>query len=257
VPAIRRPLRGGGGGHRRPRPRRHRTAAALAAGSGRPGCARRALRTRRRCPPGRSTGTRGRGLGDLERGSSSWQRSRAYAQRGANRQPGGGLRSGRADAPMVAAGCGWGRSSFGIDCSSASVYGIFMLAKSVLGGRLLDDRPPYITAISSVWPATTPRSWVTRIIDMLRSRCSPMQVEDLRLHGHVERRGGLVGEEHRGAARERDGDHHALAHAARQLVRVLLEAPLGLGDAHVLQQRSARVGGFASAGMSRWIAAAR
>ena len=82
--------------------------------------------------------------------------------------------------------------------------------------------PPYITAISSVRPATTPRSWVTRIIAMLRSLALlAEQVEDLGLHGHVERGGGLVGEQQRGAAGEGDGDHHALAHAAGQLVRVL------------------------------------
>ncbi len=53
---------------------------------------------------------------------------------------------------------------------SASVYGIFMLAKSVVVGAFSTSRPPYITATSSVCPATTPRSWVTRITDMLRSR---------------------------------------------------------------------------------------
>ena len=55
------------------------------------------------------------------------------------------------------------------------VYGIFMLANSSRSGRFSTSRPPYITAISSVWPATTPRSWVTRMTDMLRScRCSPI-----------------------------------------------------------------------------------
>ena len=47
------------------------------------------------------------------------------------------------------------------------------------------------------------------------------QLEDLRLHGDVERRGRLVGDEHLGAAGERHRDHHPLAHAAGQLVRVL------------------------------------
>ena len=60
---------------------------------------------------------------------------------------------------------------------------------------------------------------------MLRSwRCAWMQVEDLRLHGDVEGGGGLVGEQQRGAAGQRHGDHDALAHAAGQLVRVLVEA---------------------------------
>jgi hypothetical protein len=40
------------------------------------------------------------------------------------------------------------------------------------------------------------------------------QVEDLRLHGDVEGRGGLVGDEQRGVVGERDRDDHPLAHAA-------------------------------------------
>ena len=53
------------------------------------------------------------------------------------------------------------------------------------------------------------------------------QVEDLRLNGHVERRGRLVGDQQLRLRRERHGDHHALAHAARELVRIGLEALLG------------------------------
>ena len=45
------------------------------------------------------------------------------------------------------------------------------------------------------------------------------QVEDLRLHRDVERRGRLVGDQQLGLAGERDGDRHALAHAAGELVR--------------------------------------
>ena len=62
------------------------------------------------------------------------------------------------------------------------------------------------------------------------------QVEDLGLHGDVEGRGGLVGEEQLGAAGERDGDRDALAHAAGQLVGVLAEAPLRVGDADRVEQ---------------------
>ena len=40
------------------------------------------------------------------------------------------------------------------------------------------------------------------------------QVEDLRLHGDVERRRRLVGDQELGLAGKRDGDGHALAHAA-------------------------------------------
>ncbi len=69
-----------------------------------------------------------------------------------------------------------GCSSLGMLDISASVYGIFIRANSVAVGAFSTSFPPYITAISWVCPATTPRSWVTRITDMLRSRrCSSMR----------------------------------------------------------------------------------
>ena len=106
-------------------------------------------------------------------GSSSWQRSCAYAQRGANRQPGGGLTRSGGRPGMTLRRVWLGSSIFGMLSNSASVYGIFMLAKSSPVGAFSTNLPPYMTAISSVRPATTPRSWVTRISDMLRSRrCS-------------------------------------------------------------------------------------
>ena len=52
------------------------------------------------------------------------------------------------------------------------------------------------------------------------------QVEDPRLDRDVERRRRLVGDQHLRVAGERDRDHHALAHAAGELVRILVEPPL-------------------------------
>ena len=43
----------------------------------------------------------------------------------------------------------------------------------------------------------------------------PDEVEDLRLDGHVERGGRLVGDQQRGAVDQGHRDHDALAHAAR------------------------------------------
>ena len=51
------------------------------------------------------------------------------------------------------------------------MYGCFMCENSTGVGACSATLPPYITAISSVRPATTPRSWVTRIIAMCRSFC--------------------------------------------------------------------------------------
>ena len=62
------------------------------------------------------------------------------------------------------------------------------------------------------------------------------ELQDLRLHGDVERGGRLVGDQQLGVVGDGDGDHHALALAARELVRVLLEPRLGIGDADFLQQ---------------------
>ncbi len=62
------------------------------------------------------------------------------------------------------------------------------------------------------------------------------QLDDLRLDRHVERGGRLVGHDQLGLGRQRQRDHHALAHAARELVRVVVDALLGGGNAGVLQQ---------------------
>ena len=63
------------------------------------------------------------------------------------------------------------------------------------------------------------------------------QVEDLRLHGDVERGRRLVGDQHVRTVGERHGDHHALALAARQLVRILAQARRRLGNLHFFEQR--------------------
>ena len=97
--------------------------------------------------------------------------------------------------------------------------------------------PAYITAMSSVRPATTPRSWVTRIIAMNRSRCCSWSRS--RICACTVTSSAVVGSSAKssfGSAGDREGDHDALAHAARQLVRVLLEPLLGLGDADGLEQ---------------------
>ena len=58
------------------------------------------------------------------------------------------------------------------------------------------------------------------------------QLEDLRLDGDVERGGGLVGDQQLRIAGQRHGDHHPLAHAAGELVRIVAHPARGVGDAH-------------------------
>ena len=62
------------------------------------------------------------------------------------------------------------------------------------------------------------------------------EVEDLRLHGDVERCRRLVGNQHVRAVGKRHGDHDALALAAGELVRILVEAGFGIGDLDLAQK---------------------
>ena len=62
-------------------------------------------------------------------------------------------------------------------------------------------------------------------------------VQDLRLDRHVERSGRLVGDQELGIAGERHGDHDALAHPARELMRVAVEQLFRVRQAHLLQKR--------------------
>ena len=74
------------------------------------------------------------------------------------------------------------------------------------------------------------------ITAMRISSCSSAdQRQDLRLDRHVERGRRLVGDQQRRAARQRHRDHHALAHAARQLVRIAVEHRARLRNAHLLE----------------------
>ena len=73
-----------------------------------------------------------------------------------------------------------------------------------------------------------------------RGVCLPLgrldHLHDLSLDRHVERRRRLVGDEHRRRVGNRHGDHPALPHASRELVRVLAVALLGIGDADEREQ---------------------
>ena len=61
------------------------------------------------------------------------------------------------------------------------------------------------------------------------------QPHDLRLDRHVERGRRLVGDQKLGLGQERHGDHDALAHAAGELVRIVADPPLRVGDADRVQ----------------------
>ena len=86
-------------------------------------------------------------------------------------------------------------------------------------------KPAYITLIRWVIPATTPRSWVMRMRAVPVSCRQPLEdLEDLGLDRHVEGGRRLVGDEQLRLEGEGHGDHHPLAHPARELVREALAA---------------------------------
>ena len=62
------------------------------------------------------------------------------------------------------------------------------------------------------------------------------QQQDLDLHCGVERGGGLVGQQQLGPTGQGQGNHGALAHAARHFVRIGLQTALRAGNAHPLKQ---------------------
>ena len=62
------------------------------------------------------------------------------------------------------------------------------------------------------------------------------QVEHLGLDGHVESGGRLVRDQQVGVAGQSDGDHHPLAHPARQLVGVGVHETLRPGQVHLVEE---------------------
>ena len=68
----------------------------------------------------------------------------------------------------------------------------------------------------------------------LRTRSS-MMASTCVLHGHVERRGGFVGDQEVGAGDQHHRDHDALAHAAGDLVRIEVGDALGIADVDGLE----------------------
>ena len=94
-----------------------------------------------------------------------------------------------------------------------------------------------MTLTRSHMPATTPRSCVIRMSAVSWSATSSREdVEDLRLDRHVERRRGLVRDQELRLAGERHRDHRALAHAARELVRVVAQPRPRAWDADPVEQ---------------------
>ena len=95
------------------------------------------------------------------------------------------------------------------------------LAKDVLDAAFLDD----VAAIQHQHALAHVGDHRQVVGDQQQTRPafldqSDQQVEDLRLHGHVQRGRRFVGDQHVGRAGGGHGDHGPLPLAARELVRV-------------------------------------
>ena len=166
------------------------------------------------------------------------QRSNRCRQRGAKRQPSRRRRAARAARPgSRRAGATRGLSTRGIEPSSPHVYGCCGSRKTAAFGPSSTTLPAYITTTRSA--SLGDDAHVVRDQEDRRAvvALQPLhQLEDLRLDRHVERRRRLVGDQERRVARERHRDHHALAHPAGELVRVVVDAPLRIRDADLREQ---------------------
>ena len=65
------------------------------------------------------------------------------------------------------------------------------------------------------------------------------ELQDLRLHGHIQRRSRLVGDDQSRSGQQSDRDHDPLTHAAGKLVRIGVEPTFRLGNPNVLQHADA------------------
>ena len=97
---------------------------------------------------------------------------------------------------------------------------VLRVVEDLRGRALLDDRPPSMKTTVSATSRAKPISCVTTISVVPLAGEVLDDVEDLADQLGVERRGGLVEEQHFGSQGERAGDGDALLLAAGELPRV-------------------------------------
>ncbi len=156
-------------------------------------------------------------------------------QRGWKRQPAGN-RAGFGTVPGMTRSRSTTSPSFGSDACSPAVYGCSGVRNAARTSQYSTTCPPYITATRS--RRLRDDAEIVRDEDDRHPQLALQlleQLEDLRLNRHVERRRRLVGDQHGRLARQRHRDHHALAHAARHLMRILVDALRGRRNADALE----------------------
>ena len=170
-------------------------------------------------------------------GSCSRQMSRTYGQRGLKRQASGGEISTGGIPSIVRSFSPRTSSSCGSESQQAPRVRHARLLEQLVHRGGLDD-PARVHDVDAIAHAGGDAEVVGDHQDGRAELVGELldQLEDLGLDGHVERGRGLVGEDELGVAREGDRDHDALAHAARELERVVPEALLGPRDADLREQ---------------------
>ena len=124
----------------------------------------------------------------------------------------------------------------GTSACSSRAYSDVGAANTCAAGPRSCTTPSFSTTSESARSAATARSWVMNSTPMPERLLElGEQVEDALLDRHVEARGRLVGHDQRGPGQHRQADQHPLEHAARQLVRVGLADPLGVGQADLAE----------------------
>ena len=141
----------------------------------------------------------------------------------AGRTPDGGRNMSPAGQRSNAAGL----ARRGSECSRPTVYGCAGRRTACHRGRST-ARPAYITCTARR-TGDDPRSWVISTNAVLSVAWMRWMTSRIFLHGDVVRRRRLSGDQQGRVVGDRHGDHHTLAHAARELVRVLPGASFGCG----------------------------
>ena len=182
-------------------------------------------------PPGHPAGQRRLGR------SARAPRLGRVGHRGWNAQP-AGIPSRRGIVPSI-----WIRRSRssrieGIDPISPTVYGCAGAWMTASTGPISTMRPAYITATRSAVSAITPMSWVTSITAVPWSR--HRRFSNWMICAWIDTSSAVVGSSANDEARvrrQRERDHDPLPHAARELVRIVIDPARGGRNADLVEQR--------------------
>ena len=200
----------------------------------RPSTSRTAVRARVHSRPGWKHATRCAGGPRAAAGPRAGRRRRPAGSAGRTRSGGSGSAS-AGTSPGIS--CSRSDAAAGDRAQEADRVGVLRMREQLVHRRLLGLAPRVHDddAVGDVGDdAEVVRDEDDRRAEPLADVAH--EVEDPRLDRHVERRRRLVGDQDLRVAGERDRDHHALAHPARELVRVLVDPAGRRRDADEVEQ---------------------